>query len=407
MPRILWQNTDVTWLAALVVVLVIGLLWRGYRRSPLQGWRKFAAMSCKLAALALLALCLLEPLWTKQQPKKRENEIFVVVDTSASLDTAEKSGEPTRAAQVTAALNAGAKDAEWITALSEDFRLRLMTAGAQTQSVPHFRALKFDGTRSDLCRTLMSLRNGGTNLAAVVLVSDGNATDAPIWKAEAKGAPIFTVLAGKHAPTPDLAILDATVATSPFEDAPITITSRVSALGLNGTQATLSALDEQGKVIVNEKITFNGDSPQTVRLRIPVAKPGVSFHKLELKAEGRKEATMENNTRLLEADRGSGPYRVLYIAGRPNWEYKFLRRAIASDDDLQMPSLVRIAKREPKFEWRGHAGESAKLPEILKNIRVPIEVTLSTPLWHSPWVFLALLLFIGAEWYLRRNGGMA
>ena len=31
MPRILWQNTDITWLAALVVLLVIGLLWLGYR----------------------------------------------------------------------------------------------------------------------------------------------------------------------------------------------------------------------------------------------------------------------------------------------------------------------------------------------------------------------------------------
>jgi hypothetical protein len=239
MPRILWQNTDITWLAALVVVFVLALLWLGYRRSPLRGWRKLAAITCKLAALALLALCLLDPLWTRQQPKKGENEVIVLVDTSASLDTAEKAGEPTRAAQVTAAVKSGDEDAAWIKALSEDFRLRLMTAGSQTQSVPHFRALKFDGSRSDLCRTLMTLRSGGSNLAAVVLISDGNATDAPVWKAEAKGAPIFTVLAGKNAPTPDLALLDATVATSPFEDAPITITSRVSAHGLNGKQATL------------------------------------------------------------------------------------------------------------------------------------------------------------------------
>jgi hypothetical protein len=48
-----------------------------------------------------------------------------------------------------------------------------------------------------------------------------------------------------------------------------------------------------------------------------------------------------------------------------------------------------------------------RLPEMLKNIRVPVEVTLSTPLWHSPWVFLALLLLLGAEWFFRRTGGMA
>ncbi|MFN0074852.1 MAG: glutamine amidotransferase [Prosthecobacter sp.] len=358
MPRILWQNTDITWLAAVVVALVLALLVAGYWRSPLRGWRRLAAMLCKLTALALLALCLLDPLWTQQQPKKGENEVIVLVDNSASLETAEQAGDQTRAAQVAAALKSGDADAEWIKVLGEDFRLRLMTAGAQTRSVPHFRALTFDGTRSDLCRTLMTLRTGGSNLAAVVVVSDGNATDASAWKSAGKGAPVFTVLAGKQAPTPDLALLDASVAVSPFEDAPITITTRVAAHGLNGKQGTLSALDEKGKTIATEKIAISGDSPQTARLRIPVAKPGVSFHRLELKCDGVKEATLANNTRLLAADRGTGPYRVLYIAGRPNWEYKFLRRAIAGDDDVQMPSLIRIAKREPKFEWRGRAGES-------------------------------------------------
>lgn len=360
MPRIVWQNFDLTWLSAGVVVLVLGLLVWGYVRSPLRGWRRVAALLCKLGALALLALCLLDPQWTRSQPKKGENEVVVLVDTSASLELAETAGGETRAAQVQAALASGNDDAAWIKALGEDFRLRLMTAGQQTSSVGHFRGLKFDGTRSDLCRTLTTLRSGGTNLAAVVVVSDGNATDAAAWKTEAgkQGAPLFTVAAGDKAPQPDLSIIETSVATSPFEDAPVTITARVAASGLKGKTATLTALDVQGKPMATEKVSISGDTPQTVRLRLPTAKPGVSFQRLELKAEGVTEATQANNARLLAADRGAGPYRVLYVSGRPNWEYKFLRRAIAGDDDIQMPALVRIAKREPKFEWRGRAGES-------------------------------------------------
>ncbi|MBL9182157.1 MAG: hypothetical protein JNN17_08455 [Verrucomicrobiaceae bacterium] len=354
MPRIVWQNLNLTWLAAGVVILVLGLLIVGYWRSPVRGWRRLAALLCKTGALALLALCLLDPLWTRSMPKKGENEVVVLVDASASLDLAESAGGETRASQVQKALMAGNEDAAWIRALGEDFRLRLMTAGSQTVSVPHFRGLKFDGTRSDFARTLMTLRSGGTNLAAVIVVSDGNATDASAWKAEAKAAPIFTVLAGEKAPKPDLNIEEATVATSPFEDAPVTITARVSGSG----KATLQVLGEDKKAVATEKVTLNGNAAQTVRLRVPVAKPGVSFYRLELKGEDAKEATLANNTRLLAADRGAGPYRVLYVTGRPNWEYKFLRRAIAGDDDIQMPALVRIAKREPKFEWRGRAGES-------------------------------------------------
>jgi uncharacterized membrane protein len=336
------------------VVLVLLLLVMGYVKSPLRGWRRLAAMACKAAALALLALCLLDPLWTRTQPKKGENEVVVLVDTSASLDLAESVGGQTRAAQVQAALADGNSDAAWIQALGEDFRLRLMTGGAQTVSVPHFRGLKFDGTRSDFSRTLMTLRSGGTNLAAVVLVSDGNATDFAAWKAEAKGAPVFTVLAGDKAPQNDFSITEASVATSPFEDAPVTITARVTGNG----KATVQVLGEDKKVVATEKVTLNSGTPQTVRLRVPVAKPGVSFYQLAHQSEGMQEATLANNTRLLAADRGAGPYRVLYVTGRPNWEYKFLRRAIAGDDDIQMPALVRIAKREPKFEWRGRAGES-------------------------------------------------
>lgn len=354
MPRIVWQNLEFSWLAAGIVVLVLGLLVRGYLKSPLRGWRRLAAVLCKAAVLALLALCLLDPLWTRTQPKKGENEIVVLVDTSGSLDLAESADGKTRAAQVQAALASRSDDAGWIKALGEDFRLRLMTGGAQTKSVPHFRGLKFDGTRSDFCRTLMTLRSSGTNLAAVIVVSDGNATDATAWKAEAKGAPVFTVLAGEKPPQDDFSIVEASVATSPFEDAPVTITARVSGSG----KATVQVLGEDKKPVATETVKLSGNSAQTVRLRVPVAKPGVSFYQLAHKSEGMKEATLANNTRLLVADRGAGPYRVLYVTGRPNWEYKFLRRAIAGDDDIQMPALVRIAKREPKFEWRGKAGES-------------------------------------------------
>jgi hypothetical protein len=45
--------------------------------------------------------------------------------------------------------------------------------------------------------------------------------------------------------------------------------------------------------------------------------------------------------------------------------------------------------------------ETGKLPEMLKNIRVPVDVTLATPLWHTPWVFAAILLLPLGEWALR------
>ena len=86
MPRIVWQNMNLTWLAAGVVVLVVGLLIAGYVRCPLRGWRRAAALLCKLTALALLALCLLDPMWTRSQAKKGENEVVVLVEGTCAND---------------------------------------------------------------------------------------------------------------------------------------------------------------------------------------------------------------------------------------------------------------------------------------------------------------------------------
>jgi len=70
------------------------------------------------------------------------------------------------------------------------------------------------------------------------------------------------------------------------------------------------------------------------------------------------EATLLNNRRVLVVNRGQGPYRILYVAGRPNWEYQSLNRAVESDDQVQLVGLIRVAKREPKFDFRGRAGET-------------------------------------------------
>jgi hypothetical protein len=95
----------------------------------------------------------------------------------------------------------------------------------------------------------------------------------------------------------------------------------------------------------------------------------LTFYQLRVSAKGEveqfkdpkalQEATLANNVRVLAVDRGRGPYRILYVSGRPNWEYKFLRRALADDDQVDLVGLIRIAKREPKFEFRGRAGESS------------------------------------------------
>jgi uncharacterized membrane protein len=69
------------------------------------------------------------------------------------------------------------------------------------------------------------------------------------------------------------------------------------------------------------------------------------------------EATLANNSRMVVVDRGRGPYRVLY-GGAPELEF-VLNRALTEDDQVRLSALIRVAKREPKFQFKGRAGESS------------------------------------------------
>ena len=89
-------------------------------------------------------------------------------------------------------------------------------------------------------------------------------------------------------------------------------------------------------------------------------KPSPSpIEKASHSAEELQEATLENNVRWVKVDRSSDPLRILYIAGRPNWDYKFLRRAVSQDESIDLVGMIRIAEKEPKFDFRGRDDESS------------------------------------------------
>src|SRR5207244_2456753 len=109
--------------------------------------------------------------------------------------------------------------------------------------------------------------------------------------------------------------------------------------------------------------------------------PGISFYKVAAFLETESaaanqlptaattvEETLANNSRLVVVDRGGGPYRVLYVAGRPNWEFKYLRRAVEEDQEMGLVGLIRIAKRQPKFDFRAARDRNNQL---FKNFDLP------------------------------------
>jgi uncharacterized membrane protein len=361
-----WQ-----WAVAGLCVVALVLLASVYWGVSWPARLRVVAALLKAVGIALLAACLLEPLWSGTRAQPGENLVLVVADSTASLTIEDGPGAKPRADQIKQVLADEA--APWQVRLGQEFQIRRYTLDARVDAIRSFENLEFAGAPTSLGGGLSSLlqRYQGQPVAAVLLFTDGNSTDAidpssSLWK---DGPPIFPVLPDAAESPRDVSIERTSVTQSSFEDAPVTIQADVRAAGPVEGPIVARLLGQDGKVVQEQSLPVGTDGAAVpFRFQVRPTQP-LSFYQVQVANEGEfeqfeegarsREVTLGNNVRQVAVERDPGPYRVLYVAGRPNWEFKFLRRAVAEDKDVNLVGLIRVAKKEAKFEFLGREGESS------------------------------------------------
>jgi uncharacterized membrane protein len=383
--------------AGLVVAGFLLLLW-AYRRARAEGWVRGVCIFLKLLGLLALAACLLEPLWTGQRARPGANYFVLLADNSQSLQIKDRNTTRHRGEGLRRLLDLK-ENPGWQTKLEENFQVRRYLFDARLQPTRDFSELTFDGRASSLHTALRTLtdRFKGQPLAGVLVLTDGNATDLGDAPLDPTGLPpIYPVVLGSDEPIRDLAIAKVTAGQTAFEDAPVNVQVNVTAIGYAGERVTAQLIEVgqasrpalavatatnsliaasntpalSDKVVAEQTLPAPRDGePLAFRFQVRPAHRGLVYYRARVAAKGEweqvedpgasAEAILGNNSRMAVVDRGQGPYRILYVGGRPNWEYKFLNRAVADDEQLQLVALLRIAKREPKFDFRGRPGETS------------------------------------------------
>lgn len=395
--------------ASVGVVAAAVLLWWTYRASPqAPRWVRLTCVSLKFLGLLALAACLLEPLWSEERAKPGANYLVLLADNSQSMQVKDSAAAASPGAKFRESLTA--EKSPWQAALLDNFQVRRYSFDAQLQPARDFSELTFEGRASSLLSSLKTVaeRFRGQPIAGILLFSDGNATDLDEALPDLAGLPpIYPVTLGPGGTLRDLAVEKIAVSESAFEDAPVTIQADIAAPGYAGRKIVAQLIEIANasapvghsnklvtltnrataspppatrmasttntaapKLIAEQALTVPTDgTPLAARFQVRPSKPGVTYYRVRVASRGEaakldnapatEEATLANNTRVVPVDRGRGPHRLLYVSGRPNWEFKFLNRALAEDDQLEMVSLIRIANREPKFEFRGRAGDAA------------------------------------------------
>lgn len=389
---------DRQWLWPAIAIAVIGVGWAMIRSRRSSNQR--LATIFRSVGWLLISLCLINPLWSSAKPKRGANVFAVVADISRSHQV-DAANSQTRSEQLLSVLNRGElPDAPgWIQRIDQDFELQRYVLSDHLQRVTSLEDVSFNGEASSICLSLKQLqeRFAGQPLAGIIMLSDGNATDLqPVDKLFASEsvqrlAPVFPVLLPQADDVVDVMVGKVTTSQTAFDDAPVTIQVIADTTGAAGKQLKATLLDTMGTPL-DTKIQSIDDSP-SFRFEARPDTAGTVFYKVKLAlldTDGETEldeATLVNNEVTVAVERGSRPRRVLYVSGRPNWEFKFLRRAVETDPQTELVGLIRIARKEAKFAFRGREGETSNSlfrgfdeveQELAEEFDEPVMVRLGT-----------------------------
>ncbi len=366
---LLFSGASWLWLAVGTIGAALALLAWSYR-TALPGYIRWPCLALKALGIVALALCLLEPLWSGQRARPGANLFAIIADNSQGLQIRDRGESRSRGDQLRDLLNP--QRSSWQATLEENFDVRRYSFDARLQTIEDFGELNFAGRASALGSALRTLseRYRGRPLAGVLVLTDGDATDVR-GELDLQGLPpVFPVVIGSQEPIRDLSVQQALVSQTAFEDAPVSVQANVAAAGFSSAAIVAQLLDLTGKKVAEQTVRARKDNDTLAfRFQLRPEKAGLCFYRFRARAqdelnaqvapEKTQEATLANNSTVLVVDRGRGPYRILYVAGRPNWEFKFLNRAVQEDDQLQLVGLIRVARREPKFNFLGRPGETS------------------------------------------------
>lgn len=329
----------------LALISLVVMLRRVRTPSPLRD--RLVLGGLRMAALALLGVCLLRPVLLLSSAVPQRNVLGILLDDSRSMRLADLDG----GSRLDAVRRVFGDSAGAITPrLANRFVLRFFRFAADAGPLSGAAALKGGGTRTDLAAALDAARQelAGVPLAGLVVVSDGadNAgTDltAPLLALKARRVPVYTVGVGRERFARDLAIERVSLPASALAGAGVLAEVVLRVRGLSRQQVTVTAEDE-GRVVVQREVPLPDAGDVTVaRLSLPPLPPGSRRLTFRVRPAPNEIVTENNELRTVLRVR-PGPERVLYVEGEPRPEFAFLRRAVAADSALQVVALLQSAK---------------------------------------------------------------
>ncbi len=303
----------------------------------------------RIAALAVLAFCLLRPVLVLSSVVPQENFLGILIDDSRSMQIAD-SDETPRHAFVRQAL--GTPESTLRSALADRFALRFFRFSSETDRIAAVDEIEYDGSRTHIGQALERAHDelSGVPLSGLVVVTDGaDNADGGLGEAllplQASGVPVFTVGLGQEAYERDIQMNRVDMPRRVLKGASLAVDLVVTHRGYRGETVTVQ-IEDEGRIVSTQDVELPADGePETVRMRFTAAEEGPRLYSFSV-APQPGEMVTRNNVReglIVVEDRRR---KILYFEGEPRWEVKFLLRGVESDENLQVTLLQRTAENK-------------------------------------------------------------
>lgn len=339
--------------------ITVGFLyWRHLNTTKLSLRRRFALLSLRVFAITLAIALLMDPSIITQHIRPGDQIVALLFDDSMSMQIGGSSGE-SRGDRLVREYNAAQETFE--DEIQRKHRLVRYRVGDRVEPLKSVSELNFDKKESNLLDGVGQVFSDleGTTVSGVVLFSDGvQQADSVKHTVESLSgrSPVYTVGVDTLSKWTDIELSHLSVKRTEFDKSPVVVTAGVRSQGLSGQNA--SVIVRLGERVIQRVPVQIDKDVQDLQVRmefVPDRKEWIDYVAEVVVDESAKELDriQQNNSRTFVVDNRDKEYRILYIAGRPNWEYKFLSRALKQEAQFDFDGLVCISTAEPKFEFRG------------------------------------------------------
>jgi len=343
------------------------LIWsaaHSIRPRPLRA----VLLAFRLLALGLLVVLLLQPKLRIEENSVLRPMVAVVVDNSQSMVDIVDPKQPDRSSRAKEWLERGGLgDAQ------KYFDVRFFHFDQRpTESHDVSGSLHFDGRGSNIVSSLAQVASQlkGQPLEAILLLSDGLDTSGASPTSIPAGVPIDTFeLERPFTPDKPAQSLTVTSVECPgraFVGKTAELKIGLHATGMNGRTAMVELWGD-GHKIDAPTVAFSADA-QSRQVIIPISRGESGTFRYEVRVPG-ESGQPSPDAHPVVIDFMEPGNRILYIQNSLGFDFKFLRRAILSDRNLELSSFVRWA--DGRLASLSSGGKEAEKPLDLspENLR--------------------------------------